>query len=126
MKIKTISVIALFAGSAALIGGFVLKTLIDWKSYSHSITSAPFSVWILMNALYFVVPAVILSATALFVLRKTRVLLICVGMFAVMAVVSAMLSGNFLDGWIFEVPAVLSALICGIFAIISGKLLTRA
>lgn len=126
MKTKTISVIALFAGSAALLVGFVVKTLNDWECYNHTINSAPFSVRILMNALYFVVPAVILSAAALFVLRRTRVLLICGGVFAAIAAVSAVFSGRFPDRLIYAVPAALSALACGIFAAISRKLLTRA
>lgn len=125
MKVKTIS-FALFAGSALFINGFVVKTLIDWRYYTHSVNSAPFDLWIVINALYFIVPAVILSAAALFVLRKTRVLCICGGVFAVAAFDSAVLSGSFPDCLIYAVPAALSAIVCGIFALILRKRLTKA
>lgn len=125
MKTKTIT-FALFAGSAAFINGFVVKTLIDWRNYTRSINSAPFNIWIVMNALYFIVPAVILSAAALFVLRKTRALCICGGVFAVAAVDSAILSGSFPDCLIYAIPAAVSAIVCGIFALISRKRLTKA
>ena len=125
MKTKTVS-FALFAGSAVFINGFAVKTAVDWRNYSSSSNSAPFSIWILMNALYFIVPAVILAAAALFVLRKTRILSVCSGVFAVAAVDSAILSGSFPDGLINAVPAALSAVVCGIFALISRKRLTKA
>ncbi|MDE7229418.1 MAG: hypothetical protein K2N56_02955 [Oscillospiraceae bacterium] len=125
MKTKTVT-FALFAGSAAFINAFAVKTLVDWRNYRSSINSAPFSVWILMNALYFIVPAVILSAAALFVLGKTRVLCVCGVVFAAAAVDSAILSGSFPDCLIYAVPAAVSAIVCGIFALISRKRLTWA
>lgn len=39
---------------------FVVKTIIDYTQYSSTLNSAPFYVWILVNALYFVIPAIIL------------------------------------------------------------------
>lgn len=125
MKTKTVT-FALFVGSAALLVGFVVKTLNDWERYIHTINSAPFSLRIVINALCFIVPAVILSAAALFVMRKKRILCICSGVFAAAAVVSAILSGSFPDCLIYAVPAAVSAIVCGIFALISRKLLTRA
>lgn len=120
MKIKTVSVIALFSASAALIIGFVIKTLIDREKFTQSeLYTIPFGLHVVLNALLLIFPAVILAAVAVFILKKTRVLAICGGVFAVVAVGVALFSGNFSDGLIYAVPAALSAVVCGIFAVIS-------
>lgn len=129
MKKKKISVIALFSASAALILGFVIKTVIDYRYYTHSVNSAPFGLQIAVNTLGFIVPAVILAAAALFILKKMHVLAVCGGLFAGIAVGAALFSGNFSDGLIYAIPAALSAVVCGIFAVISfflKKRLTKA
>lgn len=38
---------------------FITKTIIDYTQYSSTFNSAPFYVWILANALYFILPAII-------------------------------------------------------------------
>lgn len=46
--------------SIVLLIGFTAKTIIDYTQYASTFGSAPFSVWIMANALYFIFPAVIL------------------------------------------------------------------
>ena len=45
--------------SVLMVLGFVVKTIIDYSRYNSTLNSAPFSVWILANAIYFGVPAII-------------------------------------------------------------------
>ena len=46
--------------SLVLIVGFIIKTIFDYGKYSSTLNSAPFSLWILVNALYFLLPALII------------------------------------------------------------------
>ena len=45
--------------SAVLVTVFVAKSIADYTQYTDSLNSAPFSVWLLVNALYLIVPAII-------------------------------------------------------------------
>ena len=44
---------------------FVLKNVLDYLVYSNTLNSATFWVWILINAVWFLVPAAILALTGL-------------------------------------------------------------
>lgn len=57
--------------SVILIVCFIVKTIFDYKNYSTTLNSAPFSIWILVNAIYFVVPALIVFLVGI-VLKKRR------------------------------------------------------
>lgn len=46
--------------SLVLIVGFIIKTIFDYGKYSSTLNSAPFYLWILVNALYFLLPALII------------------------------------------------------------------
>lgn len=46
--------------SLILIVGFIIKTIFDYGKYSSTLNSAPFYLWILVNALYFLLPALII------------------------------------------------------------------
>lgn len=46
--------------SLVLIVCFIIKTIFDYGKYSSTLNSAPFYLWILVNALYFLLPALIL------------------------------------------------------------------
>lgn len=70
MNKKILSII-MFALSGALIVIFAVKTAADHAYYTRSVNSAPFSVWIAVNALYFVLPAAILACAAVFAARKS-------------------------------------------------------
>lgn len=57
--------------SIVLIVCFIAKTIFDYKRYSASLNSAPFSLWILVNAIYFVLPALIVFLLGI-VLKKRK------------------------------------------------------
>ena len=40
-----------------LLLAFILKTAMDYSRYTATLNSAPFYVWVLANALYFIIPA---------------------------------------------------------------------
>ena len=45
--------------SVLLVLGFVVNTIVDYSRYNSTLNSAPFSVWILVNAIIYGVPAII-------------------------------------------------------------------
>lgn len=90
MKKRTIATIILFAGCGALLIAFAVKTIIEWNYYTHTINSAPFSLFVIVNALGFIVPAAILAAAALFLLKKPKGLWIVGGACVLAAAVIAL------------------------------------
>ena len=48
-----------FILSAVLAAVYVVKIPLDYHVYSTTLNSAPFWVWLLVNAVYFLVPALI-------------------------------------------------------------------
>lgn len=56
--------------SGVLFVVFLMKTALDYMAYSSSLNSAPFWVWIMMNALYFLLPSVIALICGLLFKRK--------------------------------------------------------
>ena len=59
----------LYGASALMVMGFCIHLLIDYHKYKVSFTSAPFWVWIVMDAMLWLIPAGI-SAVAGFVAKK--------------------------------------------------------
>ena len=55
-----------------LLAVFVVKTALDYPAYLKSFTSAPFSVWVMMNAIYFVLPALIVFLLAWHMGKKSQ------------------------------------------------------
>ena len=53
-----------------LAAAFMIKVYLDYRSYSASLNSAPFYVWIIADALYFLLPALILLITWLLTAPK--------------------------------------------------------
>lgn len=104
-----------FGISAALAAGFVVKTCVDRYNYLRTVNSAPFSIWIAENALFFLLPAVFFACIALMRKRKTRILIAGAAVFAAVSVTIALLNG-IPDGLILAIPTALSAAACGIFA----------
>lgn len=68
MKKYTASVI-LFIISILCAAAFAVKTIADYFRYDPIVNSAPFYVWIIINALYFLIPSAI-SLTAGIIIRK--------------------------------------------------------
>lgn len=58
--------------STVLVSVFVIKSIVDYTQYAADINSAPFSVWVLMNALYFIVPAIIVLFAGFIVKKKQK------------------------------------------------------
>ena len=58
--------------SLVLIVCFIIKTSFDYGKYSCTLTSAPFDIWILVNALYFVLPALIIFILGIIKKRKNK------------------------------------------------------
>ena len=48
--------------SVVLVIAFIVKNVVDYSKYTSTLYSAPFYVWILANALYLIIPAIILFA----------------------------------------------------------------
>ena len=48
--------------SVVLVIDFIVKNVVDYSKYTSTLNSAPFYVWILANALYLIIPAIILFA----------------------------------------------------------------
>ena len=45
--------------SVLLFVSFIVSTLTDYSRYNRTLNSAPFYIWIVVNAIYFLLPAVI-------------------------------------------------------------------
>lgn len=53
-----------------LLAGLAVKTVADYSRYSSVQNSAPFSAWMLMNALYFAAPALLLFLAGMLLQKK--------------------------------------------------------
>lgn len=56
--------------SLILLVVFVIKTITDYFQYDPLINSAPFYVWIIVNALWFVLPAITALIIGLILAKK--------------------------------------------------------
>ena len=56
--------------SAVLAAAFVIKSIIDYTQYTTDVNSAPFYAWVAVNALYFIIPAIIVFAVGLAAMKK--------------------------------------------------------
>ncbi len=59
-----------FILSAVLATVFPINTVIDYIRYNNSLNSAPFYLWIWLNALYFLLPALIALIVGLILKKK--------------------------------------------------------
>ena len=59
----------LYGASVLMVLGFFIHIFIDYQQYKHSFTSAPFWIWLCVDALLWLVPAAI-AAVAGFVAKK--------------------------------------------------------
>lgn len=58
--------------SVLLVIGFVINTMIDYSRYNSTLNSAPFSLWIFVNAICFVVPAILVFVVGLIIKKNTK------------------------------------------------------
>ena len=56
--------------SALLVVGFIVDTAIDYSRYNHTLNSAPFSLWITVNAICYIAPAIIALIVGLVMKKK--------------------------------------------------------
>lgn len=56
--------------SITLVIAFVVKTIVNYIQYPTTFTSAPFYLWVLVNALYFIIPAIVVFAVGLIIKKK--------------------------------------------------------
>ena len=71
MKRKIVSKV-LFIISAILLIAFVVETCIDYCNYNSMLNSAPFSVFILVNAIMYILPSAVLAIIAFIIKRKSN------------------------------------------------------
>ena len=58
--------------SVLLVIGFIINTIIDYSRYNSTLNSAPFYLWIIVNAICFIVPAIIVFVVGLVIKKKTK------------------------------------------------------
>ena len=58
--------------SVLLVIGFIINTIIDYSRYNSTLNSAPFYLWIIVNAICFIVPAIIALIVGLVIKKKTK------------------------------------------------------
>ena len=58
--------------SVLLFIGFIINTIIDYTRYNSTLNSAPFYLQIVVNAICFIVPAIILFVVGFVVKKKTK------------------------------------------------------
>ena len=63
---------ACYGLSVLLVIGFIINTIIDYSRYNSTLNSAPFYLWIIVNAIYFIVPAIIALIVGLVIKKKTK------------------------------------------------------
>ena len=61
-----------FGLSVLLVIGFIINTIIDYSRYNSTLNSAPFYLWIIVNVIYFIVPAIIAWIVGLVIKKKTK------------------------------------------------------
>ena len=49
---------------------FIIKTVIEYGKYNSILNSAPFYIWVIVNIIYFIVPAIIALIIGLVLSRK--------------------------------------------------------
>lgn len=58
--------------SILLFLGFIMKTITDYSQYKSTLNSAPFYVWVVVNMIWFIVPAVVVLIVSIVIKNKTK------------------------------------------------------
>ena len=64
--------VACYIVSAVLVIAFFVKSIVDYTQYLDSYNSAPFHVWVLVNAMYFIIPAIIVFVIGAIVKKRQK------------------------------------------------------
>lgn len=59
--------------SSLLFLGFIINTIIDYNRYNSTLNSAPFYLWIVVNMLCFIAPAIIVLIVGMIIKKKQKV-----------------------------------------------------
>ncbi len=59
-----------YIASMVLVILFFIKNIVDYSTYTTTLNSAPFYVWIAVNALYFLLPAVVIFIVGIIMKKK--------------------------------------------------------
>ena len=71
---KKINGVTLCYGLCALLFvAFMISTMIDYSIYNRTLNSAPFYIWIVVNAIYFLLPAVVAFIIGVALKKKQQV-----------------------------------------------------
>ena len=58
--------------SALLVVGFIINTIIDYARYNSTLNSAPFYLQVIVSAICFIVPAIIVLVIGFVIKKKTK------------------------------------------------------
>ena len=58
--------------SALLAVGFIINTIIDYARYNSTLNSAPFYLQVIVSAICFIVPAIIVLVIGFVIKKKTK------------------------------------------------------
>lgn len=61
-----------FVVSSLLTLAFIGKTIVDYSQYTSTLHSSPFYLWIIMNVIYFIVPALVILLIGIIARRKAK------------------------------------------------------
>ena len=61
-----------YGASVLLFIGFIINTIIDYGRYNSTLNSAPFYLWVIVNGICFIVPAIIVLIIGLIIKKKIR------------------------------------------------------
>ena len=62
----------LYGASVLMVIGFVIQLLIDYHKYNTTLNSAPFWIWIVVDALVWLLPALLAFLAGIIVSKKLR------------------------------------------------------
>lgn len=51
---------------------FIIHTIVDYSRYDSTLNSAPFYLWIVVNILYFIIPAMIVFIVGIIIGKKQK------------------------------------------------------
>ena len=58
--------------SVILVVVFIFKTVIDYLQYDEMVNSAPFYLWVVVNGIHFIIPAVILFVIGIVIGKRKK------------------------------------------------------
>ena len=58
--------------SSFLLFGFIIHIIVDYHRYNSTLNSAPFYLWVIVNGIYFIVPAIIALAVGIVAQNKCK------------------------------------------------------